>query len=390
VTAGRSTALGLRRPVLTGLTRAALSPVSVPQRRRTLTKIEDHPATRSHQRISAIDGIRGMAILTVIVGHICRHGIPEGTAFYTISAPLRIPDIGVQVFFVLSGFLITSILAREQDRRGAVSLRAFYARRAYRILPAYAVFLAVMALLAVAGAHGADWQDFASAASFMSDYFLPGETWLVHTWSLSVEEQFYLAWPAVLAFASRATATRVALAIIVASPLLRIAQGAAGSVDMFQAHNRLDQIMIGSLVALVITGRPDLLDQLRLRICRYHAVPMSVIALLGTSYIGEMAGAMWWATFAPPFVGVATAVLVIAAADPSHARLHAFLQFKPLVWVGTISFSLYLWQQIFTTGEPILPFLIGVPVLFAVATLSYYGVERPFLRLKDRRNGVRR
>ena len=341
----------------------------------------------SPSRIRALDGIRGLAILTVIFGHIIRQRFPEDSFAYWVTVPIRTPDLGVQIFFVLSGFLITGILLRERERAGRISLRGFYVRRSWRILPAYLVFLGFAAAMCAAGLMSATSGDLIVAGLFASNFFPSGETWLLHTWSLSVEEQFYLLWPFVLMLIGRRASIRICVAIIAFSPVYRtVMHFVTGSTDMWWTQNRADQLMIGAGLALLTTNRPDTLSKIADWVRRRHAIAAALVFLSLTSFAGEFLGGIWWITVAPALAGLSAGVLIVAATDDRNARLMSFLRFRPLVWIGTISFSLYLWQQIFTQ-DAVLPLQYGLTLMLVVATISYYLIERPALILKDRASG---
>lgn len=164
----------------------------------------DAAAPRDHARLSSLDGLRAISIALVIFEHLRRtrgYTLGDLNAYFGDYGRL-----GVTVFFVISGFLITTLLLRERERRGSISLKGFYLRRAVRIFPA---FLAFMAFIIVA--HEMGWiqlnrYDLVSAFTYTVNYH-PGRSWYIgHLWSLSVEEQFYLLWPLALVVLSRTRA----------------------------------------------------------------------------------------------------------------------------------------------------------------------------------------
>src|SRR5437763_9987680 len=161
-------------------------------------------------RLPSLDGLRALAALMVVVGHagkvlqVGRH-LPFGSGVVDAWGP-----VGVTAFFVLSGFLITRLLVQERHHTGTVRLRQFYLRRAFRILPAYWVYVAAIAILARMHLALAPPSGFARSLSFTTDYLNPHSWVLNHSWSLSVEEQFYLLWPVLLVLAGGARARRAA------------------------------------------------------------------------------------------------------------------------------------------------------------------------------------
>ena len=165
--------------------------------------------------IPCLDGIRALSILAVLFSHLggTRHAYPP----LPVLASLGI--LGVRVFFVLSGFLITFLLLGEYQRSGAISLGRFYRARILRIFPAFYTYLLAIALLKTAGLLHLPWNDIAISAGFVTDLRLTD--WNVgHFWSLSTEEQFYLLWPALLLFAGRPRALKMGALAVVFTPLL--------------------------------------------------------------------------------------------------------------------------------------------------------------------------
>jgi peptidoglycan/LPS O-acetylase OafA/YrhL len=143
------------------------------------------------RRIDSLDGLRALAVLLVFVGHVDQRGLPGGY-------------VGVEVFFVISGYLITALLLHEQRRTGAISLRHFYVRRMLRLWPALLLFVVVVAPISALDHIGEPAADGTAALLYLTDFWANASehfSLLLHTWSLAVEEQFYLVWPAVLVFA---------------------------------------------------------------------------------------------------------------------------------------------------------------------------------------------
>ena len=168
-------------------------------------------------RLPSLDGLRAVSIGLVVAFHII--GMTAfGGAFANIG------NLGVRVFFVISGFLITGLLLKEKERTGSISLRRFYARRTLRIFPAFYTFLAVIGICAAAGLIVVNKFDLLEAGTYIINYF-PGyqhSHYVRHIWSLSVEEQFYLLWPCVLSFAGRRRGLMFAAAFILIAPALRL------------------------------------------------------------------------------------------------------------------------------------------------------------------------
>ena len=302
--------------------------------------------------------------------------------------------MGVDLFFVLSGFLITTLLLDEQRlRAGAVSLGSFYRRRALRLLPALMVLLAVFAAVAaaMADARKAVVGAAAGLGYVMNHALAVGHaeevpTALQHLWSLSAEEQFYLVWPLVLlgffrgrvGLAAWACATAILLMQLRALDLL--ASDAATHRVEFGADTRSLSILVGCLLALLLVGRshvPRVPQRLEL------VAPVVFVALLVIDWKRSL--------FAGPLLVTAlcSAVLVMQALDRS-SPVAKLLAFGPMVFLGRISYGLYLWHLPILAAFGVMGAgltLMAVPavgVAILAATASYYLVERPFLRRKSR------
>ena len=171
-------------------------------------------------RIPSLDGLRAISIRMVLAAHVAG-SIPalenRPLLIYTIFNGNR----GVSVFFVISGFLITSLLLKEEPLTGKISIRDFYIRRVFRILPPFWAFLVVVGVLWKSGTIETSWANLGIAFTFLRDY-ISGDWWTGHSWSLSVEEQFYLLWPAVLVFIGRRRSLSIASGLIVVAPAIRV------------------------------------------------------------------------------------------------------------------------------------------------------------------------
>ena len=332
------------------------------------------------QRVVVLDGVRGIAILLVVCAY------ADGTGFLL---PLRVravsADVGVRVFFVLSGFLITSLLVAERARCGRISLREFYIRRLLRIFPAFYGYLLLVTVLSVAGVAALDRRDLAFAATYAMN-FHGHRGWVVgQTWSLAVEEQFYLLWPAALALCGTRRARQVALAAILLGPLARLGATYGGYEALAdQAFPCVfDALATGCLLALWWRELEDSKTYRR---------------ILGTRWFWPAIAALSCSTMLthPWFqLGIATTASNVAIALAIHRLIlrqesgaARVLSTRGLVWFGTISYSLYLWQQPFVdrhAGAWFNRFPQDVVLGIAAAVLSYAIVERPFIRWSARR-----
>lgn len=363
---------------------------------------EGLPPTAGHGRVAALDGLRGIAVLLVVLGH----GL--GAAWQLEDTPVarlfEVPfngGVGVTVFFVLSGYLITSILVRERERTGRVSLRDFYLRRTFRILPAFYVFLAVVAVLAAVGAIRVGGSDLLASGLMVHNYWSAGDTWwLGHTWSLAVEEQFYLVWPLLLLWLRPRRACQFGVAYLLAAPVVRVASYVFVPDSQDQVwemfHTRADSLLTGCLIALLPVAYPGVWARVRRWAGLRAAVPLAVVAVLVSSALEVTLGGLWSFPAGYTVTNLATAVVVVSitTAGARTTRTTRVLSWRPLTAVGLISYSLYLYQQVFLPEFGLTPSLagssgpwtalLGIAAALVAATMSYHLVEQPFLRLKNR------
>jgi peptidoglycan/LPS O-acetylase OafA/YrhL len=334
--------------------------------------------------VPALDGIRGIAILLVVGEH--AFNVPQ-SGF-----------LGVDLFFVLSGFLITTLLLDERTETGKVSLRSFYERRARRLLPALLMMLAVYAAVEfVQGRHPtlqilAGLFYFTDLASVLHFGWAVGPT--THLWSLAQEEQFYLLWPLLLIFLlrwKRNVAPWLIAALFVGVIVERILLGHFGASDgraLYSPDTRSDGLLVGCLLAL---WRHHWNGERLNKICRAVALglaPFVALFVLGNwnTQILEL-GAL-------PLVALYFGALVITAASPSGTPLG----WSPLRRLGVISYALYIWHVplLFAFGLHLNandhPWrrLAVVTLAIAVAAVSTRYVEQPVRRRHQQgsRSGV--
>jgi peptidoglycan/LPS O-acetylase OafA/YrhL len=351
---------------------------------KTLVK-KDFREVIAGSHLPALDGLRAVAVFTVVASH--------------SNLPLRIPgDLGVSAFFVLSGFLITRLLVRERERTGEVSIRRFYLRRTMRIFPAYYAFLLLS--YALDARAGQLWSNtlLANALTYTVNYFNAfnhhPSTSVAHAWSLAVEEQFYLLWP--LAFVilaqrgRRALVTGVSLAAL-AAVAWRSWLYLGGHVDPSYVYNafdtRLDNLAVGCLLALAVDY--DTVVAAAGRVAERSWFPIVTLALLLTSRIATPESYHYSIGFTVDALLVAT--LIVQLLQLYRTRLWSWLEWRTVRYLGAISYPIYLYHQWgASVGRRIagdahaFEFAAGVIATIALASGSYYVIERPFLRLKAR------
>jgi peptidoglycan/LPS O-acetylase OafA/YrhL len=332
-------------------------------------------------RIPSLDGLRAISVMSVLFGHVC------GTRGFTLfSAYPRVGDVarvGVTVFFVISGFLITGLLMKEQADTGAISLRKFYVRRILRIVPAFLVFVICMMGASAFGFAQLSGVDLATALTWTVN-FNPHRSWVLgHLWSLSVEEQFYLLWPITLFICALIRARNWAIAAFIGAPVIRVIMHVVlphsplRDLEIFPAV--ADPMAIGCIVAI---------ERERLLSCRWWLAlsqpvavwPMAALVIVTLRFSGYTVISF----FLVPLTLISLAAIVEGSTRWTGAAARA-LNSHGLVWVGTLSYSLYLWQQPFvnrTSQAWLCSFPVNIVAAFACAMASYYLVERPFLKLR--------
>lgn len=335
------------------------------------------PRPQSLRRIPSLDGLRAVAIGLVLAGHLS--GV--GQSWFPFRTG-KLGDLGVRVFFVLSGYLITSLLLGELSRTGTISLPMFYFRRTLRIFPAYYVFVLVVVVAAGLGALVLLPGDVTSAVTYTSNFHIERSWWLGHTWSLAVEEQFYLLWPMTVLWAGRRRAALVAAAVLVVAPASRVLitgfvpSWRLGVGEFFPTI--ADALATGCLLAFF--GDRLWQDERFRRVLRS---PLALGALLvAIVTLNRLQPVLRFSLpLGESLLNLAIA-LVIGRCMWLPGRL---LNSRPLVWLGQLSYSVYLWQQLFLRhGEEALGFPWNLAAVTVAAGASYYLVESPCLRLRDR------
>lgn len=344
--------------------------------------------------IPTLDGWRAVAILAVIASH-AGHSYSAASGRESIFDRIASGTHGVNLFFAISGLLITSRLLEEWDTSGRVSLKRFYTRRAFRILPPALLYLGVVALLGALGLLPVVWSEFVAATLFFRNYLgvILGPNgagfFTSHYWSLGVEEHFYLFWPALLLLAGRKRALPVAIAIAVLVAVWRhfeawreiMLYNAIQPTYFARSDTRIDSIMWGVVAALALS-RPEV----RAFVERYLStiVYLAIVALYGAVvYRYGTRPTFWEASIVP--------VLIVGTVLRPRSVLGRVLENPVMRWIGRLSYSLYLWEFFFVY-YPGVPSTLGVWQTFPLnliatvvcASASYYLVERPLIRVGHR------
>jgi peptidoglycan/LPS O-acetylase OafA/YrhL len=347
---------------------------------------------KNPSRIPSLDGLRAVSIGAVILGHVAE----------TNGFPLSIPglehfgNMGVKVFFVISGFLITTLLLNEQASHGRISLSKFYARRTIRIFPAFYAYIAAMLLAEMAHLivlpHGDLLHAVTYTMNFHRELGLEAQHrgwYLNHLWSLSVEEQFYLLWPATLAICTRRRGLQIAGATIVVAPFIRLWMWVHGA-HVSELTRQFQAVADVLATGCVLAGMHEWLGRQR----RYMALLSSPLFFLVP---GVLLGVSFASYFVRPMVfyvvGQSVANVAIAIAIDRCVRMGAsgivgrILNWRPVVFVGVLSYSLYLWQEPFLNPMASLwphTFPQNILLVIVASLASYYLVEIQALKLRKR------
>jgi peptidoglycan/LPS O-acetylase OafA/YrhL len=338
-------------------------------------------------QLAGLDGIRAIAAFLVV--------------FYHFGIPLISGGAGVLMFFVLSGFLITWLLLRENDELGTVSLRKFYMRRSLRIFPAFYCYAAVLFGVLLIRHTRIVWPQALAALFYVSNYYqaLNGDpnTGFSHTWSLAIEEQFYVLWPITFLLLRR---NYRRMCQFLAGAILAIWVYREALVFIFDVHEgyiyeafdtRADHLLMGCLLAVMLRARlfPRFWDWISVR----SWAAAVVAALLAMSSVAESVyGHVYRDSVSFIVSPLLTAVWITQLIALRSAPLWRWTSWGWVRFLGRISYSIYLYQQL-TVDIPkkllahqpvVLQFAATVALIVAVASASHYLVERPFLKLKTR------
>lgn len=335
-----------------------------------------------------LDGLRGLMTLGIMVAHIRGALVPGAVAF-------------MDVFFVMSGYFITGLLLRDLDRDGRINFLQFYRRRFARLLPAFALMVAVYlgfrllffppfeAALVDAG------MAFFYVMNWCRAFELPGVAYMSHTWSLAIEEQFYLLWPVALLF----LVGRIGVGWRLVTAILSVALAVwmwriwmtANGAPIARLYNgldmRADALMIGCALAVSLKLLPaDKMARLD-PVLKKIAWPLVAFGFAVAAFGPDYRNTFYY-YFGMTFLGALPGVLLIVVLiRPLDTPAHRIFERPELVFLGRIFYSMYLWHfPLFFIMKDLwgwpsgLRGIIGIPAVIVIATLSYTFLERRFMR----------
>jgi peptidoglycan/LPS O-acetylase OafA/YrhL len=334
-------------------------------------------------RIRELDGWRALSASMVLIGHFLGYQHTQKISHYPllVSTVFHMSFLGVQIFFVISGFVICRLLLREESRHGAFSLKAFYVRRVCRIVPPFYLYLATVSLLGWLGLLEITGTQVAKAGFFLADFRSLSASWITgHSWSLAVEEQFYLFFPPALWLTPRRWRAAVGsgICVVCIASILLIsftkwnATVSAGVMEGFLC------ISCGVMTAL----HEDKVRAVARKIPAFVVLLLAAMLMLHTfADLNEWKAALYQVLAVPPAI-----VLVLFFTVEQQSWLRSVLLTRPIQGIGLTSYALYLWQQLFM-GRPEVYFGAGhfipllSPLLCVIVPLSWFLIEKPAMRL---------
>jgi len=340
------------------------------------------------KRIPELDGLRAFAVAGVVICHMQNFSHTTRGPYWIAEVVTCLGPVGVDIFFVISGFIITTLLIREKVSVGNVSLTNFYIRRFFRIVPPFGVYLIALVVIREFGVVIISSKDLFRSALFLGDMTVFDEHyWLIgHTWSLSVEEQFYLLFPpllcVVLAFRERITF----LVLCALYALCFVSRELAGMASLYfsplfgnvGALYNFRYIIVGVIFAIYGHFVLKFISK------SSRMLPISLGALIILSHLLEAHCGGMSVSFGALEPCICGLFVMWFVQNPSRC---APLRWRVVQWIGSCSYSIYIWQQLFTGPDEIYgrwnlgksPF--AFLAIIGCATASHYIVERPGIRL---------
>lgn len=362
-----------------------LTPIS----KRILELVKDQAICNYY--IPSLNGLRAISILLVIIGHSVEQNLKSADSIWILF--LDNAKFGVNVFFVLSGFLITSMLLVEETKNKLISLKRFYLRRTFRIFPAYYFLLLVYLILQLNGIFRIPMESWITSILYFKFLNWQLDWPTAHFWSLSIEEMFYLFWPLCFKKFPRYR-NRISLLIVILVPIIRALDAKFNSENSNELSFflRVDAIMWGCIFALNKEYIQGLISKAAKVSKLILLTPILVIGLLKVIEILNEPFNLHFGIFNVPIGGTMGSIsqicigLIIFISFTYKNGWYRFLNLPILNIIGTLSYSLYLWQQLFfdKSLNSFSTFPLNFLFIVLIACFSYYVIEKPALRLKRR------
>ncbi|MCS3801780.1 acyltransferase family protein [Niastella sp. OAS944] len=350
-------------------------------------EITEVPAIFQPKYFRTLDGLRAISILFVLVAHFSRSEHQPAVTYIFGGGTL-----GVHIFFVLSGFLITALLLKEKITTGYISLRDFYIRRFFRIIPVAFLFLLVLFIMDLFLPLNLKGKDFLRVVTFTENLSLTNNWYTHHFWSLSVEEQFYLIFPFFIR-KNLGLYVKMSVVLIICSPVISYIayHNSFDSASLKYTFTIADKFLNEGLLSILIGSLTSIL---LFKLNASHRNNKGAVGYLQLSIL-----LLIWLFNKHPFLSGISMLLcaVLIALFISISMIHEdtflnkFLNLKYIRLIGVLSYSLYIWQQLFTDKQPWKDWfmygdsiILNTCALFLVAYISYYFYEKKFIKLKNR------
>jgi peptidoglycan/LPS O-acetylase OafA/YrhL len=334
-------------------------------------------------KFQGLDGLRGIAILLVIIAHIFK----KHFAFWYFG------QMGVNIFFVISGFLITTLLLKEKYTIGRINLKNFYIRRGLRILPLVYLYLIVLLFLKIIYHLPITGKSFIASFLFVRNLTWENDWYTTHFWTLGIEEQYYLTFPFLLTLLPLRLFKRITIILIIVLPILSHIYFSKTDTEVLHfnqfSHVALSLvvnvfgkgllILIGSLFSILFLTGSGFINQL------YAKAPgiLSFVLFIASIPLCFPVFPQYVGFFTDTIFGISTAIVIILNLK-EQSFFSRLLNLEILKKIGILSYSIYIWQQLFTHLQPWGGNLfLNLTALAIVAFLSYYFYEKRFLQYKE-------
>jgi peptidoglycan/LPS O-acetylase OafA/YrhL len=339
---------------------------------------------KTEYRLPGLDGIRALAILMVLFAHF----IPKSTSNIVLKTLSQNGGYGVEIFFVLSGFLITSLIIREEQKTNIFSIRNFYIRRTVRIFPPLITYLFILIFLTYLGSRKITGLDFTVSLLFLRNYF--GECQSTeHIWTLSIEEQYYIFLPLIFIL-FKDNKNRLIFLICTVSILSPWRQYCCSmpETNWRRTDLKFEPLLLGSIIAIL---RNSLSSKILTNgfFSSVWAVLFS-LAIIALSYKATKYDGLGLNFIRISAVYISIGLIINALASGKVTLISSILTIGPIVWLGRISYSLYLWQQLFSPFDNRTDyswytlFPQNILLAFCTGSLSFYCIEVPINKIRSK------
>lgn len=347
----------------------------------------------SRSQIPSLDGFRAISIVLVISGHLVINHLMPGP-LNIVFKEFGFGELGVRIFFVISGFLITYLLLKERSKNGNINLKAFYTRRVLRIFPAFYFYLAVLALLNLFLHFRISALLFLASGLYIQNFSpwtpVNGDTWLTgHTWSLAVEEQFYLVWPTVFLFIGRINRFSIWIIVILVGSFFRsFHYKFPGLSEYFLApfFMHADFLFSGCFIAFMAFYHEEKVVSFVKKISPFVIYCSIFLLWFFSKFEFHPVYDRFFIPTSAAVINVCIVLLIVYFVFKQNSVGYKLLNLSWIAFIGRLSYSIYLWQQLFTSRYDFWwsKFPQNIFLIFIAAYLSYTIIEKPFLRLKNR------